>query len=298
MRMNDWRARGAYHTLQGRAIFTIDTDPDNAHNKPALAILHGYPTSSHDYAGVLDALAAHYRVIVHDHLGFGLSDKPRDYAYSVLEQADIALALWRKLGVRSAHVFAHDYGTSLGTELLARWNLGFRPVHIRSLTLCNGSVHIELAKLRVIQKLLRSTTLGPLVARLSTQAVFNRNMRRIWHDPTALAQDDLDTMWALLTRAEGKAVLPRITHYLYDRERFWHRWVGALQNSALPLGFVWGAEDPITGVDVAQVHHAESPGSALTVLDGVGHYPMLEAPERWTEALLDQLGRIGEARGC
>ena len=198
----------------------------------------------------------------------------------------MALQLWQRLGVRSAHVFAHDYGTSVATELLARWNRGFRPVHLESITLCNGSVHIELAKLRVIQKLLRNHTLGPLVAQLSTQRVFNRNMRQLWNDPDTLPQDDLDVMWELLIRNGGRAVLPRISQYLRDRVRFWNRWVGALQQSQLPLRFLWGAEDPIVGADVAEVHHAEAPGSRLTVLDRVGHYPMLEAPERWTEELL------------
>lgn len=291
MKIEDWRARGAYHTLEGHSLFVVDTGAEGTHNRPALVLLHGYPTSSHDYNRVLNDLAAEYRVIVHDHLGFGLSDKPRDYSYSLLEQADFALLLWQRLGVRSAHVVAHDYGTSVATELLARWNLGFRPVHLESITLCNGSVHIELAKLRVIQKLLRNRTLGPLVARLSSQLVFNRNMRRLWHDPGTLPQDDLDTMWELLTREGGRAVLPRITQYLRDRVLYWHRWVGALQQSQLPLGFLWGAEDPIVGADVAEVHHSEAPGSLLTILDQVGHYPMLEAPDRWTEALLELLAR-------
>jgi pimeloyl-ACP methyl ester carboxylesterase len=111
-------------------------------------------------------------------------------------------------------------------------------------------------------------------------------MRRLWYDPTALPDADLDTMWDMLTRNGGKAVLPQITQYLRERILYWHRWVGALQQSRLPLHFLWGAEDPITGREVAELHHAEAPGSRLTVLDGVGHYPMLEAPRRWTDALL------------
>lgn len=286
MKADDWRNRGAYHTVNGHSLFTVDTGGGEAPDKPALVLLHGYPTSSHDYYRVVDDLAAQYRVVVHDHLGFGLSDKPRRYSYSLIEQTDIALLLWQRLGVRAAHVVAHDYGTSVATELLARWNRGFRPVQLESITLCNGSVHIELAKLRVIQKLLRSHTVGPLVARLSTQRIFNRNMRQLWHDPKTLPQADLDTMWELLTRENGRAVLHNITQYLRDRVLFWHRWVGALQQSQLPLNFLWGAEDPVVGADVAKVHQAEAPGSRLTVLDRVGHYPMLEAPDRWVEGLL------------
>ncbi|MEM9553047.1 MAG: alpha/beta hydrolase [Acidobacteriota bacterium] len=286
MTIEGWKARGTYHSIEGHSVFVVDTGADGDSERPTVVLLHGYPTSSHDFYRVIEDLAGAYRVIVHDHLGFGLSDKPRDYSYSLLEQTDVALLVWRRLGVRSAHVVAHDYGTSVATELLARWNRGFRPVALESMTLCNGSVHIELAKLRPIQKLLRNRTVGPWVARLTSQRVFNHNMRRLWFDPDTLTQDDLDIMWQLLTRDGGRVVLPRISQYLRDRVLYWHRWVGALQRSGLPLAFLWGAEDPIVGADVAAVHHAEAPGSRLTVLDEVGHYPMLEAPARWTGALL------------
>jgi pimeloyl-ACP methyl ester carboxylesterase len=281
MKVEEWRASGTEQKVLGRRLFVVDTGGD----RPCLVLLHGYPTSSHDFHRVLPILSREYRVIVHDHLGFGLSEKPRDYSYSLHEQTDMALALWQQLGVGSAHIVAHDYGTSVVTEILARWNQGYRPVDIRSFTLCNGSVHIELARLRLIQKLLRNRTLGPLVARLSSKRLFTRNMRKLWCDPGLLDAAEVDVMWELLTRDGGKLRLPRITQYLRDRVLFWHRWVGALQQCVLPANILWGAEDPITGRDVAKVHHAEIPHSKLSLLDGVGHYPMLEAPERWTDAL-------------
>ena len=285
MNVGDWSSKGTWHTIHGRRLFVVDTGGD----KPPLVILHGYPPSSHDFHRVLPALAAHHRVIAHDHLGFGLSGKPLDYSYSLHEQADLALLLWRDLGVGSAHLVAHDYGTSVATEILARWNLGFRPVGLASLTLCNGSVHIELARLRLIQKLLRNRILGPLVARLSSKRVFARTMAGLWSDPALLVPADVDTMWELLTRDGGRELLPRITQYLRDRVLFWHRWVGALRQSPLPTNFLWGADDPITGGSVAEVHHADTPNSRLVVLERAGHYPMLEAPDRWSGALLELL---------
>ena len=294
MDIAQWRDRGSIYDVQGRSIFVVDSDPDNADKKPALVLLHGYPTSSHDYHMVIESLAQRFRVIIHDHLGFGLSEKPTDYSYAIFEQADIAVSLWHQLRLKSVRVFAHDYGTSIGTELLARSNRGLCPVQLESLVLCNGSVHIELAKLRFIQKLLRNEVIGPLIARLTTQRVFNRNMRNLWYDPTTLSSSDLDRMWELLIRDDGKKVLPRITQYLRDRVTYWNRWVGALQHSSIPLAFLWGASDPIVGADVAKVHHLEAAGSKLSILDHVGHYPMLEAPDRWVNELLklqDSLGR-------
>lgn len=283
-----WADAGAYYRARGHRVFAIDTG-DTGGDRPALVILHGYPTSSHDYHRVLPRLSERHRVIVHDHLGFGLSDKPAAYSYSLMEQTEVALALWQALGVRRAHVVAHDYGTSVATELVARRNAGDEPIRLASLTLSNGSVHIELAKLRLIQKLLRSRLTGPLVARLSSERLFRANMRKLWADPSRLGDHELRVMWELLIRDHGKLRLHAITQYLRERVRYWDRWVGGLRAVTLPTHVLWGAEDPITGRDVARLHHDEIAGSTLTLLEGVGHYPMLEAPERWAEALLDRL---------
>lgn len=285
MNAEEWKSRGTFVALLGHRVFVVDSGLSDA---PTLALLHGYPTSSIDYHLVWPRLVSRFRVVVHDHLGFGLSDKPRDYSYSLMEQTDVAVMLWRELGLERVHVVAHDYGTSIATELLARWIRGFRPVPIQSFTLCNGSVHIELARLRVVQKLLLSRA-GGLTAKLTNFTVFERNMRKLWNDRSKLTDEELAVMWELLTRDAGKDVLPQITQYLHDRRKFWHRWIGGLQNSPLPLSFVWGTEDPVVGGDVAVLHHEESPGSELRLLEGVGHYPMLEAPDRWVDALFEVL---------
>lgn len=285
MNISSWREAGRHITIEGHSVFVIEAG--NA--KDTIVILHGYPTSSYDYKSVLPLLSKDFRVVIHDHIGFGLSDKPVDYSYSLMEQADRATLLWLKLGIKSAHLVAHDYGTSIATEIIARRNIGVEPVKLESLTLCNGSVHIELAKLKVIQKLLRNRTLGPIVARLSSKRIFKRNMQQLWFDRSKLPEAEINSMWELLTMNEGKKALPRITQYLRERELFWHRWVGALKKSTLKSHILWGNNDPITGGDIARLHHEEMPGSTLRILDKIGHYPMIEAPDLWAGELLGLL---------
>ncbi len=266
-------------------LFCVDTGGD----KPVLLILHGYPTSSHDYWRALPILAERYRVIVHDHLGFGLSDKPRDYSYSLVDQADHAIALWRAVGVTEAVLLAHDYGTSVATELLARRNFGAEPIKLRSLTLCNGSMHIELANLRIMQRLLKAPLVGSVVARLASQRLFHRNMRKLFADPSFLDDEELDAMWTQLVAGGGRAVLPAVTRYIDERYKFWHRWIGALRDTDLPVHIVWARQDPVAVEKMAHVLHDEIANSDLQLLDGVGHFPMIEAVERWCAAVLDAL---------
>ena len=74
---------------------------------------------------MFDDLRERGNVFVHDQLGFGLSDKPAlNFTYSIAEAADNSLIMWRKAGLRSAHVVAHDMGDTILTEILARRHRG------------------------------------------------------------------------------------------------------------------------------------------------------------------------------
>lgn len=225
-------------------------------------------------------------MVVHDHLGFGLSAKPAHYRYSLVDQADATLEVWQQLGIGSAHIVAHDYGTSVATELLARRQSGNLDFEITELTLCNGSMHIELAKLRPIQRMLKTPVLGTIVARLSTERVFARNMQRLFVDPSTVSAEELAAMWRMVTGGGGRAVLPKITRYLDERREKWDRWIGALKSTDLPIHIVWAEEDPVAVVKMAHVLHEEIAHSRLTLLDRLGHFPMLEDAERWSTAVL------------
>lgn len=210
MDATQWFEQGKLININGRKLFVIDTDPDSS--KPVLVILHGYPTCSFDYYKALPYLKEHFRVIVHDHLGFGYSDKPKDYSYSLIEQADFALNLWKQMGINQAHILAHDYGTSVATEILAKDNENtLKPFIINSLTLCNGSMHIELAQLRTIQKLLLNSFTGPIVARLSNKKTLSRNLKNIYFDASTINQAELDALWSMMTFNKGRYVLHKTT---------------------------------------------------------------------------------------
>lgn len=57
---------------------------------PTVLMLHGFPTWSYDYADIATDLAADHDVVTLDFLGYGASDKPNPYQYSVAESADAA----------------------------------------------------------------------------------------------------------------------------------------------------------------------------------------------------------------
>ena len=284
--MEEWASRGSFIEIDGRNLFVIDLGKA----QDCVCILHGYPSASYDYYHVLEHFTRQFRVVVFDQLGFGLSDKPKDYSYSLIEQAEVALRLWERLGVKRIHLAAHDYGTSVATEIVARSNKRLAGnLDFRSVVLCNGSIHIELSQLRPIQRLLRNKWTGPIAARLSTRNTFIRNMRKLWFDPAKVDMDELNVLWQMLEHNNGRAVIHPVTQYITERYRYWHRWIGALRETAVPVHIVWARNDPVAVAAIAQALHAEIPGSTLRWLEQTGHYPMLERPKEWAEAVLNCL---------
>ena len=289
MNAQEWFNKGKYYTVFKHQVFVIDSCQGEQNNKPVLCILHGFPTSSFDYWKVIDQLNQHYRVVIHDHVGFGFSDKPIEYSYSLIEQADIALALWKQMGIDEAYLLAHDYGTSVLTEVLVRDNQNCCSLKIRKVALCNGSMHIELAKLKPMQKLLRNQFLGPLVARLASKRTMERNLRDIFVDDTQLDEEEIDAIWHMMTFNQGKRVLAPISRYTFERSKFWHRWIGALKETLIRLEIIWPDSDPIAVAEMANVILNETTNSELHWLKSVGHFPMLEAPDDWAEAVIKHL---------
>ena len=243
--------------------------------KTPLLLLHGFPTSSFDFAEVWDALSKERPLASFDFLGFGLSDKPRDFGYSLFEQADVAARVVRELGWPRVHLLGHDMGTSVLTELLARRERGLLPFEVASIILTNGSVHVTMAHLTVGQRILRSKA-GPLFARLGTRRTFKAQLRRVFakKPPEAI----LDAMYDLVARDDGAQRLPALVRYIAERVRFERRWVGALERLDLPALVAWGALDPVAVLPIGQRLAREIPGAELVTWDDVGHYPQVEDP--------------------
>jgi len=279
-----WEARGTYRTIARREVFTMSAGSDDG---DVVLLLHGFPTSSHDWAKIIDSLGPR-RVLTLDLPGYGLSEKPVDYSYSLFEQADVVALHLEALGVDRVHVVAHDMGTSVATELCARRERGLLGFEMASLLLMNGSVHIDLAKLTPSQALLRSP-LKNIFARLGSYPIFRTQLGRI---VSRLDEEDYEAMWAQLRHRDGKRRLPQIISYVNERTRFAERWIGALTRlDDLPTHVLWGTEDPVAVMAIAEALAGEIPGAELERLEGLGHYPQLEDPERTAESIRRWLDR-------
>lgn len=86
---------------------------DEGHGPP-LVMLHGNPTWSFYFRDLIKGLQDRYRVIVPDHIGCGLSDKPQEYPYTLSTHIDNLGRLIEHLGLTNLTLAVHDWGGPIG----------------------------------------------------------------------------------------------------------------------------------------------------------------------------------------
>ncbi len=129
----------AYRTadIGGQKIFYREAGPQDA---PTLLLLHGFPTSSHMYRGLIPALADAYRVIAPDLPGFGFSDAPdrADLPYTFESLTNVIDRFTDAIGLGSYALFVFDYGAPIGLRLAVR-----HPERVRAVISQNGNAYVE-----------------------------------------------------------------------------------------------------------------------------------------------------------
>ncbi|MBQ1558979.1 MAG: alpha/beta hydrolase [Pseudomonas sp.] len=271
--LDDWRAQSQAFHFRGHTIRYWTAGDTQAQ---PLLLIHGFPSASWDWHRLWAPLAERYRLIACDMLGFGYSAKPRGHAYSLLEQADLQQALLAHIGEqRAVHVLAHDYGDSVAQELIARHQEG--RLQLASCVFLNGGLFPETHHPVRVQKLLLGP-LGPLLGRLFSRRKLAQSFARIFGPHTQASEAELDALWQLVAYNNGPAVMHRLIRYMPERRQQRQRWVTAMQATTLPMRVIDGAFDPISGAHMVARYRELISDPDTVLLDGIGHYPQLEAP--------------------
>jgi len=106
-----------YLTLDGLKYHYVDegpAEPVSGQPSEPLVMLHGNPTWSFYYRALIAQFRTTHRVIVPDHMGCGLSDKPQDYPYTLARHIANLEALLDSLKLERMTLFLHDWGGAIG----------------------------------------------------------------------------------------------------------------------------------------------------------------------------------------
>ena len=277
MLIEDWKNQGKYFTYKNKYKIFYQ---ESGHGDPLL-LLHGFPTASWDWNKLWGSLQKKYHLLAPDFIGFGYSDKPKNYEYSIHDQADVIEHFLENINVQSAHILAHDYGDTVLQELLAR-NIdrneaGENGFKIKSIALLNGGLFPETHQARPIQKLLISP-IGSLLVHFLNKKSLRRSFNNIFGKNTQPTDQEIDEFYSLVDYKNGKLIFHKLIRYMNDRRKYRERWVAALQNSPAPIRVIDGAIDPVSGKHMTDRFRSLITDPDIILLDEIGHYPQTEAP--------------------
>ena len=284
-RAQAWSERGRSERFREQPIHVFTREG----HEPPLVLLHGFPSSSFDWRRLLEEVPGE-AVLAFDFLGFGLSAKPADHVYSLAWQADLTEDLVARHlgGGEPVFVCAHDMGTSVATELMARDLAGELGFQLGGVLLFNGSMILERSSPTFAQRLLRGP-LGPLAARLSSERFFRHQFGSVFSPGHPLGEEEAADQWSLITRAGGQRLGHKLVRYMDERVTFAERWHGAIRDWPGPLSLAWGMLDPVATPNVLEGLRELRPRAPVTEFPELGHYPQIEDPAMLAGALREAL---------
>ena len=152
--------------------------------------------------------------------------------------------------------------------------------------LTNGSIYMDLVQLTDGQKFLLALPDEALPEGSGLNADGIAAGLQVTFAPDSDVDDaELRAMAELVIRDGGGRILPRIIRYIEERRVHERRWTGAIESHPSPLHVIWGDLDPVAVWPMAERVAQVRADAIVDRLDGVGHYPMVEAPARFNAAL-------------
>jgi pimeloyl-ACP methyl ester carboxylesterase len=280
----------SYKTVRvdGLKIFYREAGPADG---PVVLLLHGFPTSSRMYQGLMPLLADRYHLIAPDYPGFGNSDAPSHdkFAYTFDHITQVMDDFTQALGLKHYSLYMCDYGGDVGLKLAIA-----HPERIQALMVQNANISEEgESQLWAIRRAFwadRAANEAALRKNLSSlDADRGRHVGSSLH-PEHINPDTWNDEYAFLSRpGEEDIQLDLFYDYRSNQAAFpaWNDWLKQHQPPTLVL---WGKHDSSFTVQGALVYSQDLPEAEVHLLDA-GHFALDEAtPEIATlmRAFLDQ----------
>jgi pimeloyl-ACP methyl ester carboxylesterase len=278
---SEWRRAGAFFKHKGHNNFWREGSNPSG---PVLLLVHGFPTASWDWEKIWPDLQR-YRLRTLDMIGFGFSDKPYRYNYSILDQSDIYDKFLTDRSISEFHMFSHDYGDTVAQELIARDIESASRPKLLSVALLNGGLLPETHRRVRFQSLLLSLV-GPIFSQLITKKTLDRTMRKVFGPTAPPDEATLTAIWELITANHGYRIFHKLIRYIPERIEHRERWVGALQKTPAPMLLIDGMIDPISGGHMVAHFRELVPKAKVAELKEIGHYPQVQAPREVLAAYL------------
>ena len=269
-----------YAEVDGRRIFYREAgDP----SKPTIVLLHGYPSSSHQYRELVPMLSASYHVIAPDNLGSGYSDRPDpdefDYKFDAL--ADHAEGLLDILGIEKFTLYMQDFGAPVGFRLMER-----SPERVEAIIVQNANAYDEgltPARKEFFRRAHEDKSpdsVAIIYERTGAQSIIDGQYLRDVPEGRRdiMSPDSWTHDLAFLRTEKDRTIQVRLFQDYQTNIDSYPRWQKLMRERQYPALIVWGKNDPAFIAPGAEAYLRDLPNADLNLLDA-GHFAVEEKPD-------------------
>jgi pimeloyl-ACP methyl ester carboxylesterase len=309
-RAEDWRSRGGHFGWRPAEedaspveIFHVEIGDPGA---PVLLLIHGWPTSSIDWFTVAGPLSARFRVCALDFPGYGFSDKPQGWGYSLTRDEElIEFYLSEVIGAEASVIVAHDRGDSVALLHAARCAQGRSAARLEHLVLSNGNIFLPLSNLTQAQRLILDPQSWSQAAATVTASLLAEGLGATTFTPPRQAGDpEVEALTAIFAYNDGIKVLHEGIQYLIERSQDEQRWLASLAEASFPVTVIWGLYDTVSPPRVAsyvwnQYLMFKPGGNRLYFIPDANHYLQVDRPDAFVKVLRHALEPVaGQGPGA
>ncbi len=263
-------------------------------NNPAVVLLHGFPTSSHQYQKVLAALADDYYLIAPDYPGFGGSDVPgtNEYSYTFDNIANSIDGLLEKLQLTSYVLMIQDYGAPVGFRIATK-----HPEHVKGFVVQNGNAYVEgmgeeaWAGLKQMRANRTPETEKPIADFVFSYEGLKWQYTHGTKNPEHINPDNWNLDYLKINRPGVNKINLDLLYDYRNNLKLYPQWQEYLRENQPPMLIVWGKNDAFFPEAGAQAYKKDVKNLEFYLLD-TGHFALEEEAEFIIQKMRTFLQRI------
>lgn len=260
-------------------------------NSPVILLLHGFPSSSHQYRNLIPLLASKYRVIAPDFPGFGFTEVPANFEYTFEALTKVTADFLDALSISAFSVYVFDYGAPVAFRLALQ-----RPNAIKAIISQNGNAYEEgLGDAWAPIKEFWTSANTPQDRAKIGSALLNFDMTKLQYikgtpDPNTIAPETYYLDYALMERPGNKDIQLDLQRDYRHNVALYDRFHEYFRKSQVPLLAIWGKNDFFFIPPGAEAFKRDLPKAEVKFLDA-GHFAVESDTAVIAKDIVDFLNR-------
>lgn len=277
-----------YRTIEVKNLSIFYREVNSIGSKPTLLLLHGFPTSSHQYRNLMPLLSSHFHIVAPDLPGFGFTSLPssKDFSYTFDNIATVIEAFTEALHLTKYAIYVFDYGAPVGFRLAVS-----HPERISGIISQNGNAYESglsdawdpiRAYWNAPTQENRLTVKNALLTLEGTKFQYTHGV----HDVTLVAPETYELDFALLSRPGVIDIqLDLFLDYAQNVANYpkFHQYFAKHQPRVLAI---WGKNDPFFIPAGAEAFKKDLPNAQVQFVE-TGHFALETHVNEIAQAIIE-----------